>query len=166
MQDIVDIIHNDSTIMLIIAVGIATLLMIFLAIVISEMRLKMYKNRYKRIKNINKEMIEQQNILEEDLQRYKLADEAYRKKIQVTKIKIAQLEEDTFGYEALLKKRDNSEQIIGQLQDKLHYFEEKYRLLSLEKEDLKQKHDTLIDENMKTRTSNARLLMKLESMQR
>jgi hypothetical protein len=166
MQELIATIQNDSTLMLIVGVGIAIFLVIFLVLLVSAMRIKVYKDNYRRIHAENIAIAEQRATLEKELKVYKITDQKNKKELQKAAQTIVRLEEDTKGYIALQSTHAKTVKRLKETENKLEASYAKYKDLELQQADLQERHDGLMGENSKYRSNNARLLSKLENAKR
>jgi len=163
MNELIAQIQNDSTLMLIVGVSIAMFLVIFLVVVISAMRIKIYKDSYRSIKAKNIDIEEELSRLEKELKVYKITDAKNKKELMEARKIIQRLENDLNDYPALQKSANHTNITLKNTQSELEVSYSKYELLEAQLADLKQLHSTLTEEQVKCRTNNARLLVKLES---
>jgi predicted MPP superfamily phosphohydrolase len=166
IKEIVAQIQNDSTLMLIVGVSTAVFLVIFLVIVISAMRIKVYKDSYRRIKTENSELAEELSSIEKELKVYKITDNKNKKEIAEDAKTIKRLEKDTKEYPALQISAAKVDSVLFQTKEELDVSYVKYASLQLELANLQSRHKKLTDENTKCRSNNSRLLMKLENAKR
>jgi len=166
MEAFITTIQNDSTLMLIVGVGVVIFLVIFLVLLISAMRIKLYKDRYRRIYTQNIDIIEERNTLEKELTVYKITDVKNKKELQHDKDTIYQLKIDIEGYLDLQQTHTKMVKYLKETEKKVEASSEKYKILELTQKDLQMRHDILMGENSKYRTNNTRLLSKLENVKR
>lgn len=162
MQEIIDKIQNDSTMMLIVGVGAAVFLVIFLVLIVSAMRIKVYKDNYRRIHAENKAISEIRSRLEQELKVYKITDQKNKKELAQERAEIVRLKADTQGYAALQKSSKKIEKELYQTQEELEASYAKYQALQERQETLQAQHDKLVVDNTKNRANNTRLLRKIE----
>jgi len=166
MQETLTAIQNDSTLMLIGGIAIAVLLAIVLVVVVSAMRVKVYKDRFKNLLYENKEKAEHIAKVEKELQEYKIKDAKNQQELaQFDETKMT-LKTANTSYLDLQRSFNENEKELSQIKAKLEAKEGMYTALISEHEMLKERFDTTLEENSKYRTNNARLLMKLESEER
>jgi len=166
MNEIIAQVQNDSTLMLIVGVSIAMFLVIFLVLVVSAMRIKIYKDSYRSIKAKNTEMAEDLSRLEKELKVYKITDQKNKKELQQASHTISGQKEDLSGYANLQKTHAENVKVLKTTEGKLDASYGKYKDLELKQIDLQERHDALMGENSKYRSNNARLLSKLENTKR
>ena len=166
MEEIISQIQNDSTLMLIVGVSTAVFLVIFLVIVVSAMRIKVFKDRYRRISAENLANIEALSNIERELKVYKITDQKNKREIAQDAKTIIRLEKDTKEYPALQVSAAKVDRALAQTKEELEDSYLKYAALQLELRNLQDRHETLTDENTKCRSNNSRLLTKLENAKR
>ena len=166
MEEIVAQIQNDSTLMLIVGVSTAVFLVIFLVIVVSAMRIKVFKDRYRNIRAENLANIEALSNIDKELKVYKITDQKNKREIAEDAKTIERLKKDTKGYPALQKSAANVDKILEQTKEELEASYLKYAALQLQLTNLQNQHEKLTDENTKCRSNNSRLLTKLENAKR
>ena len=164
INDLIAQIENDSTLMLIVGISIAIFLVIFLVVVISAMRIKVYKDTYRSIKVKNIDIEEELSRLEKELKVYKITDIKNKKELIEARQIIQRLEHNLKDYPALQISANQTNITLENTQLELEVSYEKYKLLEVQLRDLKQSHNALNEEQIKCRTNNARLLMKIESL--
>ncbi len=166
IQETLSTIQNDSTLMLIGGVAIAVLLAIVLVVVVSAMRIKIYKDRFRNMQIDNKEKAQYIGKIEKELQVYKIKDAKNEQELaQFSEIKTT-LKTTNESYMLLQSNFNENEKELSQIKAKLEAKEEMYKTLTKEHKNLQERFDTTLEENAKYRTNNARLLMKLESEER
>ncbi|MCF6245331.1 MAG: hypothetical protein L3J43_09875 [Sulfurovum sp.] len=162
MQEALATIQNDSTMMLIAGMAIAVLLAIVLVVVISSMRVKSYKDRFQNLLLELKEKSDYIETLEKEAKASRAEDTKNKKelasfdetKAALKKAKAESKVIDT-AYEDNKKKLEKTKSTLSALEKKHDRLEEAHTTL-------KAALETSLEENSKLRTSNARLLMKLE----
>lgn len=166
MQETLEVIQNDSTLMFIGGISVVVLLVIVLVIVVSAMRVKLYKDRFKNLLFENTEKSEHITKIEKELQEFKIKDAKNQQELaQFSETKIT-LNTANASYLDLQNNFNESEKDLSQIKAKLEASEGMYATLKNEHENLQERFDSTLEENMKYRTNNARLLMKLESEER
>ena len=166
MQETLAAIQNDSTLMMIGGIAIAVLLAIVLVVVVSAMRVKIYKDRFKNLLFENKEKAEHITKVEKELQEYKIRDAKNQQELAQFDETKTTLKTANASYLDLQSRFNENEKELSQIKAKLEAKEGMYTALVSEHETLKERFDTILEENTKYRTNNARLLMKLESEER
>jgi predicted nucleic acid-binding Zn-ribbon protein len=166
MQAIFLAFQNDSTLMLIVSMGIVSLLVILLMMVLSAMKIRTYKENFDLLKEENDENHDYIEALKVQLEGLQSTNQSHEKTLEVfsdtketlekTENALATLQEE---YTVLTKELSNLKGVLEETQTT-------YNTLQEEHLKIKEHHDTLIEENNKHRTNNARLLMKLESEER
>ena len=166
MQEIITTIQNDSTMMLIVGVGLAVFLVIFLVLLVSAMKIKGYKDNYRRIHAENLAIAEARSTLEKELKVYKITDQKNKKELAQAADTIKRLKIDLADYPKLQKYTAELEKELHQTQTKLETAYGKYADLDTKHNDLQKRFATLTEESTKYRANNARLLTKLENSKR
>jgi len=166
LKDLIPLIENDSMMMLVAGVAVSILLVIVLVIVVSYMRVKVYKDRFRTLMFETNEKSEYIKKIEKELQTYKVKDTKNKQELShfdETKKRLTTANE---SYLELQNKFNENEKELGQIKAKLKSKEEMYEVLLKQHEDFKEHYDVALEENTKYRTTNARLLMKLENEER
>jgi len=165
VQQTLAVIQNDSTLMFIGGIALAVLLAIVLVVVVSSLRVKSYKDRFKNLLLENKEKSEYITKIEKELQEHKLKETKNR-------IELAQFDETKNTlYEAneahtnLKKSFDENKKELSQVKTKLEDAEARDIALKKEHKDLQERFEVSNDENIKHRVNNGRLLTKLEKLE-
>ena len=166
MQETLAAIQNDSTLMLIGGIAIAVLLAIVLVVVVSAMRVKVYKDRFKNLLFENQEKAEHISKIEKELQEYKIKDAKSQQELAQFAETKSTLKTANEAYLDLQNIFNENEKELSQIKAKLEAKEGMFDALVKEHENLKERFDTTLEENTKYRTTNARLLMKLENEER
>ncbi len=166
MKEILSAIQNDSTLMLIGGIAIAVMLVIVLVVVVSAMRVKVYKDRFKNLLFDLKEKTAHITKIEKELQEYKIKDAKSQQELAQFEETKSTLKTANESYLDLQNKFNENEKELSQVKAKLEAKEGIYEALLKEHENLKERFDATLEENTKYRTTNARLLMKLENEER
>jgi len=166
MQETLAAIQNDSTLMMIGGIAIAVLLAIVLVVVVSAMRVKVYKDRFKNLLFENKEKAEYITKIEKELQEYKIKDAKNKQELAQFDETKTTLKTANASYLSLQTQFNENEKELSQTKAKLDAKDGMYETLLKEHENLKERFDVTLEENTKYRTTNARLLMKLENEER
>ena len=166
MQEILVAIQNDSTLMLIGGISLVVLLVIVLVVVVSAMRVKIYKDRFNSVLFENTEKSEHIAKIEKELQAFKIKDAKNQQELAQFDETKKTLKTANESYLDLQNHFNESEKSLSQTKAKLEATEGMYETLKKEHENLQERFESTHEENMKYRTNNARLLMKLESEER
>jgi len=166
MKDLIALIENDSTMMLIAGVALSVLLVIVLVVVVSYMRVKVYKDRFRTLLFENKEKSEHITKIEKELQTYKIKDAKNQQELSKFDETKKTLNSANDAYSSLQNKFNENEKELSQVKDQLEAKAGMYEELVKEHENFKERYDVALEENTKYRTTNARLLMKLENEER
>jgi len=166
MEEIIQKISGDPLLMLSSAIGVVVILFIVLVVVVANMRIKTYKNRYinTRIDNEEKEKTILQ--LQQELNALKVRNAQNEQGLQQfddTKKRLHDTDEKLLQTQKELIKTRKLQQ---QTQAKLDDLQNRYDALVKELEDTKVRLETVHEENNKLRVNNSRLLMKLDSEER
>ena len=166
MNELIAKIQSDSTLTLMAIIAVVVFLVIVLTIIVSAMRVKTYKDRFWNVEIDNKEKTAYISKIEKELQTYKIknaSNEQLLEQFSETKEVLKATNEEHKG---LQKKYNEREKELSQTKATLESVEGIYANLLEEYKILKERLDELQENNGKYRTSNARLLMKLESEER
>ncbi|EIF50733.1 DNA recombination protein RmuC [Sulfurovum sp. AR] len=166
MQALLMKIENDSALMLMAGLALVVLLVIVLVVVVSAMKVKIYKDRFWNTKVDNQEKAEYILALEHELQAYKIKNASNEQELQQFAETKETLTSTNERLHTLQGKYNELEKELSQVKAKLESAEERHAALLEEYNTLKDRQDTILEENSKYRTNNARLLMKLESEER
>lgn len=166
MQETITAIQNDSTLMLIGGIAIAVLLAVVLVIVVSAMRIRVYKDRFKSLFYENKEKAEYIAKLEKELQEYKIKNAKNEQELAQFEETKAILKTANESYLDLQSTYNETEKELSETKAKLEAKEGMYDALEKEHHSLKDRLESVLEENIRHRTNNARLLMKLDSEER
>ena len=166
MQEILAAIQNDSTLMLVGGISLVVLLVIVLVVVVSAMRVKIYKDRFNGVLFENTEKSEHITKIEKELQEFKIKDAKNQQELAQFDETKKTLKRANESYLDLQNNFNESEKSLSQTKAKLEVTEGMYQTLKKEHENLQERFESTQEENMKYRTNNARLLMKLEGEER
>lgn len=166
MQETITHFQSDSTLLLIAGISIVVLLAIVLVIVVSSMRIKIYKDRFKNLFYENKEKVDHIVIIEKELQEYKIQNAKNEQElVQFDETKLT-LNKANESYLSLQDIYNENEKELSQLKAKLESLEGMYVSLMNEHKHLQERFDVTQDENIKYHVNNTRLLLKLEQEER
>jgi len=163
IESIIYRLENDSTWMLILGISIVVFLIIVLVIVISTLRVRRYRNRFKGLLFKNEKYLQKVSALENELATFKTTNN------ENTNLKVSLIEREKTldasqaSYEVLHKNFDENEKRLKKLSQALQSKENEYKILLKEYEESKERVSALSEENTKYRTTNGRLLLKLEN---
>jgi chromosome segregation ATPase len=166
MQEIIEKISSDPLLMLSGAVGVVVVLFVVLVVIVANMRIKTYKDRYinTRIDNQEKENLISQ--LQQELKTLKTRNTQNEQGLQQfddTKRRLNETEETLSLRQTELAE---SRRVQNLTQTKLDDLQSRYTALQEELDDTKARLEILHDENNKLRVNNSRLLMKLDTEER
>ncbi len=163
MNELIEKIQGDSTLMLMAIIAVVVLLVIVLTIVVSAMRVKTHKDRFWNVQVDNKEKAEYIVKLEKELQEYKIKNAKNQQELAQFSETKATLKNTEENFTGLQKNANELEKALSQTQAKLESAVGIYETHMQEHLTLKERFDEVMEENAKYRINNARLLMKLES---
>jgi DNA recombination protein RmuC len=148
------------------AIGIVLILFVVLVVIVANMRIKTYKDRYinTRIDNVEKEKLI--DSLQKELQEVKIDNARFAQELQQfeeTKKRLAKTETEL---ESTQKELAQTQRLQAQTQAQLENLQSMHTSLQEEHQNFKERFDALSEENSKLRVNNARLLMKLETEER
>jgi len=166
MQDLLLKIQSDSTLMLTAGMALVVLLVIVLVIVVSAMKVKTYKDKFWDTQVDNKEKAETISALEHELQAYKIKNASNEQELLQFAETKETLKSTSETLLILQGKYNELEKELSQTKAKLESSQEIYATLLEEHNSLKERQDTILEDNSRYHTNNARLLMKLESEER
>jgi len=166
MNELIEKIQGDSTLMLMAIIAVVVLLVIVLTVVVSAMRVKTYKDRFWNVQIDNKAKAEHITRIERELQEYKIKDAKNQQELAQFSETKETLNSTQVNFDLLQKNANELEKELSQTKAKLESAEGIYENLMQEHISLKDRFDTTLEENAKYRINNARLLMKLESEER
>jgi len=162
MQETLATIQNDSTMMLIAGIAIVVMLVIVLVVVVTSMRVKSYKDRFQNLLIEKKEKSQYITKIEKELDVIRVKNTKQKTELSSFDETKTTLNKANEAYKTLEIKFDHTKKELEKITDK-------YEALKLKQEGLTQAHDEMeaklayaLEESNKQRTSNARLLMKLE----
>lgn len=158
--------QNDSMLMFIGSIAVVVLLVIVLVIVVSAMRIRVYKNRFRSLLFENQEKSEYIIKIEKELQEFIIKDKKNKHELIKFDETKKRLETANEMYVKLQNNFNKSKKELTQTIVKLEDTESILEALKDEYEVAKGRFDIAIEENNKYRTTNARLLTKLENEER
>ena len=166
IQTTLDVIQSDPVLMFIASIALVVLLAIVLVVVVSAMRVKVYRDRFKNLLVDHKEQEEHISKIEKELQTYKIKDTQNKQKLAQFDDTKNTLQTANASYLSLQNTHDTNEKELGQNKAQLEQTEGTLQALTKEHHDLKERFNVIFEENTKYKTSNARLLTKLETEER
>ncbi len=152
--------------MLIGGVALSVLLAIVLVIVVSAMRVKMYKDRFWNIQADHQAKTDRISALENELQEYKIKNAKNQQELAQFDETRTTLKTANESYVLLQDNYNESQKELSQTKATLEAIEGVLQKLQEEHQNLKERFDETQEETLKLRTNNARLLTKLESEER
>jgi len=166
MEELIEKIQSDPTLMLMAIMAVVVLLVIVLITLISAMRVKTYKNRWWNTQVDNNEKSEYISALESELQSYKIKNATNEQELSQFSETKETLKSTSESFLELQGRFNELEKELSQLKAKLESAEAIHEALLVEHKELKERYDEVLEGNSRYRTNNARLLMKLESEER
>src|SRR5210317_2038643 len=161
MQELLMKIQNDSTLMLMVGLALVVLLVIVLVVVVSAMKVKIYKDRYWNTKVDNEEKTEYISALEHELQAYKIKNASNEQELQQFSETKETLKSTNEALATLQDKYNEIEKELSQVKANLDNAHATHVTLLEEHNTLKDRYESILEDNSRYRTNNARLLMKL-----
>ncbi len=163
MQDLLSKIQNDPTLMFISVIALVVLLIIALVVVVSSMRVKIYKDRFINVREDNNDKSERISSLEKELQEYKIKNASNEQELQQFSETKDVLNSTKESLSTTQKEFTELEKEQNQLSTKLENIQAMYDNLLDEHKTLQERTEHLQEDNSKLRINNARLLMKVET---
>lgn len=166
MEDLLEKLGSEPILMISAAIGVVLILFVVLVVIVANMRIKTYKDRYinTRIDNVEKEKLIAS--LQKELQEVQIKNAQNEQELQQfaeTKQRLLKTEEQL---SITQKELASVQKLQAQTQAQLENIQSIYEALQKEYEAFKERFDVVNDENSKLRVNNARLLMKLETEER
>ena len=166
MEELIEKIQSDPTLMLMAVMAVVVLLVIVLVTLISAMRVKTYKNRWWNTQVDNNEKAEYIFALESELQSYKIKNASNEQELSQFGETKESLKSTNESFLELQGRFNELEKELSQTKAKLESAESIYEALLGEHKELRERNEEVLENNSRYRTNNARLLMKLESEER
>lgn len=163
MQEVIERFQGDSTLMLIAGIALVVLLVIVLVIVVSSLRVRMYRHRFKTRLFENEKQKNHIAKLEEELATFKTTNKENKELIMTLVEKEKNLLTLKSSHDALEHEFNETQSNWKNVSKSLEEKESAYALLAKEYHTTKERLDTSTEENTKYRTTNGRLLLKLEN---
>jgi uncharacterized protein (DUF3084 family) len=166
VEDFLEQVSGEPILMISAAIGVVLILFVVLVVIIANMRIKTYKDRYvnTRIDNVEKEKLV--DSLEKELQEYRITNTRQKQELSQfdeTKVRLAKTETRLADTQQELA---SVQKLQAQTQAQLENIQSMYATLQEEHANFKERFDVISEENSKLRVNNARLLMKLETEER
>jgi len=156
-------IEKDSMLTLLTIIAIVVVLVILLVLLVSSMRIELYKDRWWNLKVDKQEKAEYISSIERELQSFQMKDATNTQKLlQLSQIRET-LKATIDEFTNLQKKFYELSKELTQSQAQLENKKEMKNRLEEEHKTLLSRFDSTVEENMKHRTNNARLLSKIEA---
>jgi len=162
MNEIVEKLNSEPLLMLGSAIGVVLVLFVVLTVVIANMRIRTYKNRFINTRVDNESKEKTIDALQEEVQMLKSMNERKSHELEQFDTVKLRLQETELSLKETQEKFAQLDKLQGQTQTKLENSEQMYHALKEEHEALKTRLEVLAEENNKLRVNNARLLIKLD----
>lgn len=166
LQEIITMVENDPTLMFIGAIALAVIIFIVMLVVITAMRVKVYKDRFVQMQAIAKHRAETISLLEVEMHAIQTKNETQEKDLALFSQTKKHLSDISIAHEKLGTAFQTQEKVLATTKANL----EKEKGLHQQALDdftaLNAHTEKLTEENTRFRTNNARLVLKLESAQR
>ena len=166
MEEIIEKVSSDPMLMLSGAIGVVVILFVVLVVVIANMRIKTYKDRYINTRIDNEEKEELISQLQQELKTLKVRNTQNEQGLQQFEDTKKRLNETAEMLSVAQTELAESRKVQNRTQAKLEDLQSRYTALEEELSDTKARLEALHDENNKLRVNNSRLLMKLDTEER
>jgi len=162
MNDIIEKLNSEPLLMLGSAIGVVLILFVVLTVVIANMRIRTYKNRFINTRVDNEAKAKHISELQQEMQMLKSMNERKSSELEQFDTVKLRLQETELALKEIQSAFGKLEKLQGQTQTKLDNSEQMYAALKEEYKVIQQRLEALAEENQKLKVNNARLLMKLE----
>ncbi|MEA1879609.1 MAG: hypothetical protein U9N11_03075 [Campylobacterota bacterium] len=163
LQEIITMVENDATLMFIGAIAIAVLIFIVMLVVISAMRVKVYKDRFVQMQAIAKHRADSISLQEVEMHAVKTKNETQEKALVEFSQTKESLHDITITHQKLETEFYAQEKFLGTTQVSLEKEKSLHQQALDDFKKLNEHTEKLTEENTRFRTNNARLVLKLES---
>jgi DNA repair exonuclease SbcCD ATPase subunit len=163
MNEVVEKLNSEPLLMLSSAIGVVLVLFVVLTVVIANMRIRTYKNRFVNTRMDNEAKEKTISELQQELQMLQSLNERKSHELEQFDTVKLRLQETELALKETQDALAKLDKLQGQTQTKLENSEQMYAALKEEHEALKERLEVLSEENNKLRVSNARLLIKLDT---
>jgi predicted nucleic acid-binding Zn-ribbon protein len=157
-------VQNDSAAMLISGIALVILLIIVLIIVVSAMRVKTHKDRFCEVLTDNKKKAENLVSLGQEVQDLKVKDTKSEQELVDFAETKDTLNEAKTAYVSLQKRASKINKELQKTKISLEDAKDELENIRREYKILKDNHGAAQEDNVKYRTNNVRLLMKLDKL--
>lgn len=154
--------NSEPLLMLGSAIGVVLILFVVLTVVIANMRIRTYKNRFINTRVDNETKAKHIAQLQQEVQMLKSMNERKSSELEQFDTVKLRLQETELALKEIQNAFGKLEKLQGQTQNKLDNSEQMYATLKEEHEAIQHRLEALAEENQKLKVNNARLLMKLE----
>jgi len=166
MNEIIEKLNSEPLLMLSGAIGVVLVLFVVLTVVLANMRIRTYKNRFHNTQLDNEAKEKKITALQEEIQALQGLNERNKHELEQFDAVKLRLQETELSLKETQDKLAKLEKLQGQTQTKLENSEQMYTTLKEEYGSAKERLELLSEENNKLRVSNARLLIKLDTEER
>jgi uncharacterized protein (DUF3084 family) len=166
MEGLVEKVGSEPILMISAAIGVVLILFVVLVVIVANMRIKTYKDRYINTRIDHAEKEKQVVSLEKELQEYKIMHAQQKQELSQfdeTKTTLAKTQTQLADTQQELA---SVQKLQAQTQAQLENLQAMHDTLQKEYTEFKERCDVVNEENSKLRVNNARLLMKLETEER
>ncbi len=166
IEALIQKIEDDSMLMLLAIIAVVVLLIILLVSLVSAMRVKIYKDRWWNVQIDNEEKSKYISKIEVELQNFKIKDASNTQELSHLSKTRENLQANMDKFTILQKNYHELSKELAQVQSQFDNAKNMNTHLTEEYKALLERVDTTIEENLRYRTNNARLLTKLETEER
>ncbi len=159
-------ISRDPVLMLGAAIGVVLILFVVLVVVVANLRIKTYRDRFINLRIDNSEKEKQIGSLQKELQVVQIRNAQNEQELQQFAQTRSRLDHTESQLSETQKELSKTQKDLAQTQAQLENLQGLYAALQQEHQGLKERVEHLNEENSKLRVNNARLLMKLETEER
>ncbi|SFV52523.1 DNA recombination protein RmuC [hydrothermal vent metagenome] len=163
LNEILKYIEKDSILTLLAMIAIVVVLVILLILVVSSMRIKIYKDRWWNIQIDNQKKSEYIKDLEQELQSFQIKGANQNEEVLYFAKTRETLKKSMDEFILLQKDFSQLNKEFTYMESELHNTQNMKDKVQEDYQRLLIRFDTTVEENMKHRTNNTRLLTKLES---
>lgn len=163
MSELLSKIDSDYIFMIMASVSIVILIFVLLMIVISSMRIKVYKNRFINTQIDNQDKDETIEKQQKKLEEIKIVNSKNEQELKEFKKTQKLLTETNTQLEKLHTSTNALHNLQSETKIQLDYKTNLLESLTVKHQILSEKFDTLKDESSKLKINNTRLLVKLQN---
>ena len=166
IEALIQKVEDDSLLMLLVIIAVVVLLIILLVSLVSAMRVKIYKDRCWNLQVDNEEKSQYIRKIEVELQNCKIKDASNTQELSHLSHTRENLQKNIDKFTILEKNYHELSKELAQVKVQFENAENMNHQLTQDCQALLERVDTTIEENLRYRTNNARLLTKLETEER